>query len=152
MQSRKRWATTGAVVSSARICLAIRNRKRTVAYQQKTRSPVSASRTSAMWLWGASQQTSGWPWQPSLWCCERWWQLERKEDRHQQVYHPNQQCTLNKLLIKFKCRNFANNLLMCINWACKSAPKMQKRVCILLVFQLGFYFAHQKWSGSTLSQ
>ncbi len=38
---------------------------------------------------------------------------------------PNQQRTFNKLLTELRCRNF----LIRTDWACKSAPNVQERVC-----------------------
>ncbi len=53
--------------------------------------------------------------------------------------------TNNALLINFLLSSDAEILLIITDWACKSAPNVQKRVCNAYVSRLSFHFAYHPW-------
>ncbi len=56
--------------------------------------------------------------------------------------------THNALLVNFRLSSDAEILLISTNWACKSAPNLQKSVCNMYIFQRSFHFAyHCCWLG-----
>ncbi len=53
--------------------------------------------------------------------------------------------TNNALLVNFRLISDAEILSISTDWACKSVPIVQKRVCNVYVFQLTLYFAYHRW-------